>query len=127
MPLHWMIDSRERLMTAAAEGGVRKDEMDAYLDAIDGARAGDYRQLFDGSVGEPLMTPGHIMSLAVRMRGMQQLGLAGPLAIIMPRDKYDRSPACWASWPSPSVPCSSSATGGRAGLAGRAGDPRMDG
>jgi hypothetical protein len=24
------------------------------------------------------------------MRGMQQLGLAGPLAIIMPREKYDQ-------------------------------------
>jgi hypothetical protein len=29
------------------------------------------------------------MGLAVRMRGMQQVGLAGPLAIVMPREKYD--------------------------------------
>jgi hypothetical protein len=30
------------------------------------------------------------MAVAVRMRGMQQLGQAGPLAIVMPRDKYDQ-------------------------------------
>ena len=90
MPLHWMIDSRERLVTGVADGGVRRDEMDAYLDAIAGAGAGTYRKLFDGSRGEPLMSADDIMALAVRMRGMQQLGLTGPLAIIMPRDKYDQ-------------------------------------
>ena len=90
MPLYWVIDSRERLVTGVAEGGVRKDEVDTYLDAIAGAGAGNYRKLFDGSRGEPLMSADEIMAVAVRMRGMQQQGLAGPLAIIMPRDKYDQ-------------------------------------
>ena len=81
MPLYWTINSRERLVTGIADGGVRKDEMEAYLDAIAGAGAGNYRKLFDGSIGEPLMNSDDIMSIAVRMRGMQQLGLAGPLAI----------------------------------------------
>ncbi|HEY4169660.1 MAG TPA: hypothetical protein VGM96_22915 [Reyranella sp.] len=90
MPLYWVIDSRERLVMGIAEGGVRRDEMDAYLDAIAGAGAGTYRKLFDGSRGEPLMGADDIMALAVRMRDMQQLGLAGPLAIVMPRDKYDQ-------------------------------------
>jgi hypothetical protein len=89
MPLYWTIDSRERLVMAAADGGVRREDMDAYLDAIEGAGAGTYRKLFDGSVGEPLMDAEAIMGLAVRMRSMQQLGLTGPLAIVMPRDKYD--------------------------------------
>jgi hypothetical protein len=89
MPLHWTIDSREQLVTAVADGGVRKEEMDAYLDAIAGAGAGNYRKLFDGNRGEPLMGEDDIMGLAVRMRGMQQVGLAGPLAIVMPREKYD--------------------------------------
>ena len=90
MPLYWTIDSRERLMTAVADGGVHKDEVEAYLDAMAGARAGTYRRLFDGSHGEPLMGTDEIMDLAVRMRGMQQAGQAGPLAIVMPRDKYDK-------------------------------------
>ena len=90
MPLYWVIDSRERLMTAVTEGGVRKADVDAYLDAMAGARAGTYRKLFDGSRGEPVMTADEIMAVAVRMRGMQQLGQAGPLAIVMQRDKYDQ-------------------------------------
>lgn len=90
MALHWVIDSRERLMTAVAEGGVTKDEANAYLDAMVGAQAGSYRRLFDGSHGEPMMDEDDIMGLAVRMRGMQQLGQAGPLAIVMPRDKHDQ-------------------------------------
>jgi hypothetical protein len=90
MPLYWVIDSRERLMTAVAEGGVSKDEANAYLDAMAGARAGSYRRLFDGSGGEPLMDNEDIMGLAVRMRGMQQGGKPGPLAIVMPRAKHEQ-------------------------------------
>jgi len=90
MPLYWVIDSRERLVTGVAEGGVRKDDVDAYLDAIAGAGAGTYRKLFDGSRGEPQMSSDDIMAVAVRMRGMQQAGLAGPLAMVMPRDRYEQ-------------------------------------
>ena len=90
MPLYWVIDSRARLMTAVAEGGVSKEEANAYLDAMAGARAGSYRRLFDGSEGEPLMNDGDIMELAVRMRGMQQGGQPGPLAIVMPRAKHEQ-------------------------------------
>lgn len=90
MPLYWVIDSRERLMTAVAEGGVTKEEANAYLDAMAGAGAGCYRRLFDGGGGEPLMDDHDIMGLAARMRGMQQLGQPGPLAVVMPRDKHER-------------------------------------
>ena len=77
-------------MTAVAEGGVSKDEANAYLDAMADARAGSYRRLFDGSEGEPLMDDEDIMGLAVRMRGMQQLGPPGPLAVVMPRAKHEQ-------------------------------------
>jgi hypothetical protein len=90
VPLYWTIDSRERLMTAVAEGGVRKEEAEAYLEAMAGAKAGTYRRLFDGSHGEPLMSDQEIMELAVRMRGIQELGKSGPLAIVMPGDKYQK-------------------------------------
>ena len=100
MPLYWVIDSRERLVTGVAEGGVRKEDVDAYLDAIAGAGAGTYRKLFDGSRGEPLMSADDIMAVAVRMRGMQEAGLAGPLAMVMPR--VSASPAR-ADWPESAV------------------------
>lgn len=90
MPLYWVIDSRERLMTAVAEGGVSTDEANAYLDAMAGAKASGYRRLFDGSEGEPLMDEQDIMGLAVRMRDMQQIGPTGPLAVVMPRARYEQ-------------------------------------
>jgi hypothetical protein len=37
MPLHWKIDSRERLITVVAEGNVTRSDVDAYLDVLDGA------------------------------------------------------------------------------------------
>lgn len=77
-------------MTAVAEGGVRKEEAEAYLDAMAGAKAGAYRRLFDGSHGEPLMSDQEIMELAVRMRGIQELGKSGPLAVVMPGAMYGR-------------------------------------
>ena len=120
MPLYWTIILRERLVTGIADGGVRKDEMEAYLDAIAGAGAGDYRELFDGSIGEPLMDLDDIMSIAVRMRGMQQLGLAGPLAIVMPRGSTIRSPACSASCRPRPPDAVLHQRRGRARLAGRA-------
>jgi hypothetical protein len=90
MPLYWTIDSRERLMTAVADGGVRKDEVMAFLRVMIGAEAGGYRRLFDGSQGEPLMSDEEIMELVVEMRRIQTLGAPGPLAVVMPREKFDQ-------------------------------------
>jgi hypothetical protein len=90
MPLYWTIDSRERLMTAVADGGVAKDDALAYLDAMMGARAGAYRRLFDGTHGEPLMNAEEIMELAVEVRRVQALVVPGPLAVVMPRERFEQ-------------------------------------
>ena len=90
MPLYWSIDSRERLMTAVADGGVGKEDAMAYLAAMVGAQAGSYRRLFDAIRGEPLMTADEIMELAVEVRRVQALVAPGPLAIVMPRDRFDQ-------------------------------------
>jgi hypothetical protein len=88
MPIQWTIDPQQRLVTAVAEGGVRRDDAMAFLDAMSAARAGSYRKLFDGSHGEPLMSSAEIMEVAARMRSLQQEGASGPLAVVMPADKY---------------------------------------
>src|SRR5689334_7685883 len=88
MPIYWTIDSQKQLMTAVAKGQVRQHEAFAYLDAMIAAEAGGYRRLFDGSQGEPLMTSNELMEVAARMRSMQQEVTAGPLAVVMPADKY---------------------------------------
>jgi hypothetical protein len=90
MPLYWTIDSRERLMTAVADGDVRKDDALAYLNAMMGARACAYRRLFDGTHGEPLMSAEDIMELAVEVRRAQALVAPGPLAIVMPRERFEQ-------------------------------------
>jgi hypothetical protein len=88
MPIYWTIDSQKQLMTAVAEGDVHQHEAVAYLDAMMAAKAGGYRRLFDGSHGEPLMSSSEIMEVAARMRRMQQEVKPGPLAVVMPADKY---------------------------------------
>lgn len=88
MPVHWTIDPEQRLMTAVADGEVRKDEAMAFLDAMSVAGAGSFRRLFDGSRGEPLMSSDEIMEVAARMRGLQEESPPGPLAVVMPANKY---------------------------------------
>ena len=90
MPLYWTIDSRQRLMTAVAEGDVRKDEAMAYLRAMTGAGAGGYRRLFDGSRGEPLLSDDDILELVVEVRRLQTQFEPGPLAIVMRRERFDQ-------------------------------------
>jgi hypothetical protein len=90
MPLYWTIDSRERLMTAVADGGVGKDDALAYLRAMIGAQAGTYRRLFDATRGEPLMNADEIMELVVEVRRLQELFAPGPLAIVMPRERFEQ-------------------------------------
>ena len=87
-PIQWTIDPEQQLMTAVAEGEVRKDEAMAYLDAMSAAKASGYRRLFDGGHAEPLMSSGEIMEVAARMRGLQSEGPSGPLAVVMPANKY---------------------------------------
>jgi hypothetical protein len=91
MPVYWTIDSRERLVTAVAEGDVIKDEMMAYLDAVAGAKAIGYRRLFDGSRGNTSMPSEDIMALAFEIRRLQTTSSAapGPLAMIVPSDKFE--------------------------------------
>jgi hypothetical protein len=88
MPIYWTIDPPNQLMTAMAKGQVRQHEALAYLDAMMAAKAGGYRRLFDGSQGEPQMSTDELMEVAARMRSMQQEVKAGPLAVVMPADKY---------------------------------------
>jgi hypothetical protein len=82
MPLHWTIDSKERLFSAAAEGDVTKAEFEAYLDTIDDADLHTWRKLFDGLHAHTTMGMENIMALGVRMRASHQKSAVGALAIV---------------------------------------------
>ena len=88
MPLHWTIDSRFKLFSVIADGHVDFGEVNRMLDAMAGADAHGYRKLFDGSQGDTQMSPTEILSLGVRMRSIHTTGPMGPLAMVVPDDKY---------------------------------------
>jgi len=88
MPLHWTIDSRLKLFAARAHGNVTLDDVNRMLDAMAGADAHGYRKLFDGSLGDTHLSPAELLSLGVRMRSIHATGPMGPLAIVIPPDKY---------------------------------------
>ena len=92
MAVYWTIDSRQRLLTAVAEGVVRRDEMFACIDAMAGAKAVGYRRLFDGSKAEADMTTEEIMEVAVELRRLQTVEPSGPgpLAIVVPAERFEQ-------------------------------------
>jgi hypothetical protein len=89
MPLHWTIDSRERLVVAVAEGEVTRAEVQAYVDALVGAKALAYRKLFDGSRGDTTMGPDEMIALGVMFRSFHARGEVGPLAVVVPAEKVE--------------------------------------
>jgi len=88
MPLHWTIDSQLKLFAVRADGDVTLADLHRMLDAMAGAQAHGYRKLFDGSQGDTQMSPGEFLSLGVRMRSIHASGPMGPLAVVLPANKY---------------------------------------
>lgn len=89
MPLHWDINHTHQLMVVVAEGMIARQEVDRMLDAMIAERALGYRKLFDGTQGDTTMGPSEILDLGVRMRTLHQHGTMGPLAVVVPADKWE--------------------------------------
>lgn len=89
MPLHWIVDSKERLVIAIAEGHVTRQDVEDYIRVMNGAGTLPYRKLFDGSRGETDMTPEDMLAIGARLRERHAGAALGPLAIVIPPDKAD--------------------------------------
>lgn len=89
MPLHWTVDSKERLVIATADGHVTREDVENYIQAMNGAGTLSYRKLFDGSRGETDMTPGDMLAIGAWLRERHATGTPGPLAVVIPPDKAD--------------------------------------
>ncbi len=89
MPLHWTVDSKERLVITIADGHVTREDVDRYIQAMNGAGTQPYRKLFDGSRGETDMTPEDMLGIGVLLRERHATGKPGPLAVVIPPDKAD--------------------------------------
>lgn len=91
MPLHWTIDSRERLMTTIADGFISREEAENYIASVNGAGTHTYRKLFDGSRGDTRMTADDMLALGVQIRKLQTAGggKSGPMAVVVPPHKAE--------------------------------------
>jgi hypothetical protein len=88
MPLYWLIDSRENLVTLTGEGHVGRADLDGWLDIVDGASLLGYRKLVDLGASTLDLTPEDMMGLGIRVRGNHS-GATGPLALVLPPEVPD--------------------------------------
>lgn len=88
MPLHWSMDSDKQLFEVICDGIVAADDVHKMLDVLVGSRALGYRKIFDGSRGDTAMGPLDILNIGVRMRSLHAGVALGPLAVVIPADKY---------------------------------------
>lgn len=88
MALHWTIYSQKALFIATAEGLVEKADVDRMIDVMVASNILGYRKLFDGTSGDTKMGAVDLLALGVRMRELHALGPMGPLAVVVPEDKY---------------------------------------
>lgn len=89
MAVHWTINSEAKLFEVTCSGVVEPDEIHQMLDVLVGSDALGYRKLFDGSQADTNMGVMDVLSIGVRMRGLHGDGTRlGPLAVVIPPDKY---------------------------------------
>lgn len=89
MPVHWTIDSEEKIFEVTCFGVVEPDEIHRMLDVLVGSNALGYRKLFDGSQADTRMGALDVLNIGVRMRTLHGDGAPlGPLAVVIPADKY---------------------------------------
>lgn len=82
MPLYWIIDSRNELVTATAEGDVSLAEAMSFLRTLSGAKVTSYRKLFDGRAGTSSMTAQEMLVMTAEIRSHHGKGKVGALAIV---------------------------------------------
>lgn len=90
MPLHWIIDSRSRLVTVTAEGDFTRTDLETYLKAVDGGGAVTWRKLFDARHGRPAMGRDDMLGVSVLFRGFHRRGPVGALALVVTDAQAER-------------------------------------
>ena len=89
MAVHWTINSEAKLFEVSCSGVVEPDEVHQMLDVLVGSDALGYRKLFDGSQADTNLGPLDVLHIGVRMRTLHGEGVPlGPLAVVIPADKY---------------------------------------
>jgi hypothetical protein len=86
MSMHYFIDSRRRLVSVTAEGDITRADVDAYLEAVIGAKALEYRKLFDWRAGKPAMDFSELMSVMAIVRSYHDRP-HGALAVVLSEEQ----------------------------------------
>lgn len=84
MAFHWIIDSKQSLVTAIAEGRFTADDVRIFFSVVVGAGALSYRQLFDFAKGIAEISSEEAMDVGARIRMHQANISVGPLAVVLP-------------------------------------------
>lgn len=84
--MHYFIDSRRRLVSVTAEGDITRADVDAYLEAVIGAKALEYRKLFDWRAGKPAMDFSELMSVMAIVRSYHDRP-HGALAVVLSEEQ----------------------------------------
>ena len=93
MSLNWVLDSQARLIVATADGDVGQGDFEAYLRAVDGAKAFGWSALIDIRSGRLAMGEVEILTIGVQLRALQkEHGTFGPLAIVISPDEDNLLP-----------------------------------
>jgi len=83
MPLHWIIDSRDKLITITAGGDVSYGNVTECLDALVGAQALGYRKLVDCAAAIFRMNKAELAALSFKVRELHGTGAMGAAAFIL--------------------------------------------
>ncbi len=84
MSIHWIVESRRKLVTVVAEGDVGKADVEAYLAMVDGANLLEWRTLFDARRCRPVLAQQDVNDLGVRIRAAAVAREVGPFAFVIP-------------------------------------------
>ncbi len=82
MPLHWTIDSKERLFTCVGEGEVGIGDVLSLFDVLVAANALSYRKLFDTRAAQSTMTGEDVLAVCARARACHAQARMGALAMV---------------------------------------------
>jgi hypothetical protein len=87
MPVTWGIDHATCMVVATAEGVLRSNDIEDYLDGVARAATLSYRKIFDMSRCAPELSTDDIMAFGARLRGYMNISPMGPVAIVAGSDE----------------------------------------
>lgn len=84
MPLHWTVDSRDKLITAVGDGELGRADFESYFQMVSGANIVSWRQLIDAGAAQPTISFDDVNLLGAVIRSAHTVQVAGPLAFVTP-------------------------------------------